>query len=154
MVERTGSGWGMGGILLAIILDQWTKWWFVAHQTQSWEVIPGFLSFDFVQNLGLAFGVSANKWVIVGISVILLLGLGWFMRSELLSGHYLTACAAALMAVGAVSNLVDRLRYGFVVDWIDVHHWSVFNLADTWITVGAAMIVIQYWMYERKKKSI
>lgn len=152
MVNRSWVAGIVGALLLAVGLDQWTKWFFVHHQDQTYQVIPG-LSFDFTRNYGLAFGLSANRWLIILLSLLLMGFLIWFAHTEWKNTHYLVACAALLMGVGAVSNVADRVRFGYVVDWISVQYWSVFNLADAWITVGAVLIVLQYWKHDYGKKT-
>lgn len=139
--------------MLAVGLDQWTKWFFVHHQERTYWLIDSALSFDFMRNYGLAFGLSANRWVIVVISILLMGFLLWFARAEWKNAHPLAAVAAVLMGVGALSNLVDRIRFGYVVDWISVQYWSVFNLADAWITLGAILIVINYWKHDYGKQA-
>lgn len=152
MVNRSWIA-GMGaGLIVAVITDQWTKWFFVNHKEVSYRLISEFLSLDFTRNYGLAFGLSAERWLIVIVSVLLMGFLIWFARTEWKNGHYLAGSAALLMGVGAVSNLVDRIRYGYVVDWINVQNWTVFNLADAWITLGAMLIVFQYWKHDDGKK--
>lgn len=152
MVERTRSIFGVVGIFLAIALDQWSKWWFVAHKTNVVTLIKNALTFEFTRNTGLAFGLSGNRWVIVLVSLVLLVFLLWFARTEWKNQHQLAAWASLLMGVGALSNLVDRIRFGYVVDWIDVHYWSVFNFADVWITLGAVLILVNYWRHDYGKK--
>lgn len=143
--------WGVG-IVLAFTLDQWTKWWFAKQPLGAIRLIPG-LSLDFTKNFGLAFGLSLNRWVIVALSVVLLVFLFWFGVTEWRNQHQLAAGASLLMCAGAMGNLVDRLRFGYVVDWINVEYWSVFNLADVWISLGAVLILIQYWKHDYGKKA-
>lgn len=155
MVDRTHAGVGAIGVILALVADQWTKWWFVGHKADVITLVKNVLTFEFVRNTGLAFGIGGNRWVIIVISILLLGFLLWFAHTEWNNDHHLAAWASLLMGVGALSNLVDRIRYGYVVDWIDVHYWSVFNLADTWITLGALLIVVNYWRHDYgKKKSV
>lgn len=152
MVNRSWVVGAVGGLLLAVGLDQWSKWFFINHQERSYGVISG-LSLDFTRNYGLAFGLSANRWMIIVISILLLGFLLWFAWAEWKNAHRLAAFAAVLMGIGALSNLIDRIRYGYVVDWISVQYWSVFNLADVWITLGALLIVVQYLRHDYGKKA-
>lgn len=152
MVNRTWVWGGVVGLSLAVVLDQWTKWFFLKHQDSTYWLVERGLSLDFTRNYGLAFGLTGNRWVIVLISTLLLGFLLWFAWTEWKNAHHLATFATMLMAVGAISNLVDRIRFGYVVDWISVQYWSVFNLADVWITLGAALIVIQYWKHDYGKQ--
>jgi len=114
------------------------------------ELVPGLLNLVHVGNRGVAFGLldSGSPWVLalliaVAVAVIAALGL-WLVR--LGPGSNGTRLALALILGGAIGNLIDRVRLGYVVDFVDVHWWNVyhypaFNVADTGITLGAALLI-------------
>ncbi len=124
--------------------DQWIKALVTRAMPpgSSVPVIDGILSLTHVQNHGVAFGLMAGIPPIVtmlaALTLVLLLAYnkGRQLRSRM------SAVGLALMAGGAVGNLLDRIRYGFVVDYIDVHVWPVFNLADAAIVAGAGLVVL------------
>ncbi len=143
-------------VLLALILglDIATK--YVVQQNmllyQSVPIIPGFLNFTYIQNPGAAFGFMANMphpWrsiffvtiSIVALVVIIVL----FVKSP--ADDYWNRTALILILSGAVGNLIDRLRFGAVVDFIDVYirswHWPAFNVADSAISIGVGMLIIE-----------
>jgi signal peptidase II len=148
VAERSlGAGlWQWGGLatvaLAAVFADQLTK--HIVTRTlaldQSEHVI-GPLSIHHVQNSGIAFGLfssaTAGVTVITGIAVVWMLV--FFARSG--SRHPVLPAALGLLIGGSVSNLVDRIRLGHVTDFIDVKYWPAFNLADSFIVIGVAILL-------------
>ncbi len=141
------------GLVIAgavIALDQLVKWWVVAVVMQPPRTIEltSFLNLVMTWNHGISFGlfageVQAMPIILVGVAVVVVAVLVvWLIRADRL------AAAVWLGAVigGAVGNVVDRVRVGAVADFIDVHvgawHWPAFNVADSAITVGVTLIVI------------
>ena len=132
----------MSGVILAA--DQLTKRLITASFApgHSVPVLPPLLSLTYVQNTGAAFGVlKGHQWFFIAISCVVIV---WILR-EFRRVHRMTRAsqwACALILGGAVGNLVDRLRLGYVVDFIDVHVWPVFNIGDSAITIGVALLVL------------
>ncbi len=137
--------------LLIIVLDQLTKSVAVQWLTlyQAVPVLPGF-NLILVHNTGAAFSFlsDAGGWqryfFIILTLVISLVMLVWLTR--LPAGKAILACALALVIGGAAGNLWDRLQYGYVVDFIEVYYdkwsWPVFNIADSAITIGAMLLIL------------
>lgn len=137
-----------------IIVDQATKYW-VATTLQSdgdIVVIRGLLNFSYTENRGIAFGMLNNgnvKWLLVVISICAILVVVYYlMRSA--SANRALHVSLALLAGGIGGNLIDRMRMGRVIDFIELyyrnHHWPVFNVADTAISVGAALLAIDLFL--------
>lgn len=144
------------GIALAaavISLDQATKW--LVHQGmelhQSIQIIPGLLNLHYVRNTGAAFGLLATPSpglrtaILAAFSVIAVGVILWvWVRNRVAPGLFI--CCLALILGGAVGNLIDRIRLGEVIDFVDVHwrshHWPAFNAADSAITVGVGLLII------------
>ena len=139
--------------ILIIVLDQITK--AIVRITlplqSSVTVIPGFMDFTHVRNTGAAFGIlnASNfpfKTVLIGvIAVGALVGVGMYAAS--LARHEIVArVGLALIIGGAAGNLIDRVVVGSVVDFVDVywqtHHFWAFNVADSAISVGAAVMIL------------
>ena len=132
---------------LVIALDQTTKAWVAAsfQPGMSRALLPGFFNLTYVQNTGIAFGLMRGEGLLVGLFVVALAmgaisyarGLDWSGWEPNLIGGWLCG--------GALGNLVDRSRLGYVVDFIDVHlglhHWPVFNVADSFICISVGWIV-------------
>ncbi len=105
-------------------------------------VISGLLSLTHVQNRGVAFGLLAGispiLMILVALTLVVLLSYNKGRRTW----SRATGVGFALMAGGAAGNLLDRIRFGFVVDYLDVHVWPVFNLADAAIVTGAGLVLL------------
>ena len=147
-----------GLILVIVALDQWSKW---AIKTsfnlyQSKPVIQDLLHFTYVTNDGMAFGLSfpGGKHVLL-IMTILLTGfiVGFLWKEK--NGHPLIKYGLALILGGAIGNLIDRLLYGKVVDFLDLmignFHWYIFNIADSSVTIGMILFIIHSVYIEQKK---
>lgn len=148
------TGYGMVATIAVgvVVLDQITKWF--VHQYmylhQSIPLIDGVLSLTYVRNSGAAFGLFADlPWAIrvpllVAVSVGALVVLVFILRS-LQSHERALRVALAGVVGGAIGNLIDRVRFGEVVDFVDVYwrdyHWPAFNVADSCITVGIAVLL-------------
>jgi len=124
------------------------------------DVLPGFFSFKLTENPGAAFG-ALGAWpaflVVIGlVAVLAIVGL----RKER-SKSYALAASLGLLLGGTVGNLVDRIRFGWVTDFLDLHitargrelSWPTFNLADVAITVGAILLVYHLLFVERQENA-
>jgi signal peptidase II len=147
-----------GLIVVIVALDQWSKW---AIKTsfnlyQSKPVIQDLLHFTYVTNDGMAFGLSfpGGKHVLL-IMTILLTGfiIGFLWKEK--NGHPLVKYGLALILSGAIGNLIDRLLYGKVVDFLDLmignFHWYIFNIADSSVTIGMILFIIHSVYIDQKK---
>jgi signal peptidase II len=137
--------------LAVLVADQWTKWLVEMHLPDhaSEPLVAGLLNLTHVRNTGVAFGLFAAQGMTGGSWLLTLLGLAaltavgvyfWFTPSR----DRLLLVALALVVGGAVGNLIDRVVAGAVTDFIDVyvglHHWPAFNVADSAISVGIALM--------------
>ena len=147
-----------GLIVVIVALDQWSKW---AIKTsfnlyQSKPVIQDLLHFTYVTNDGMAFGLSfpGGRHILL-IMTILLTGfiIGFLWKEK--NGHPLIKYGLALILSGAIGNLIDRLLYGKVVDFLDLmignFHWYIFNIADSSVTIGMILFIIHSVYIEQKK---
>lgn len=107
----------------------------------SVPVIPGFLAFTHVHNRGIAFSLIGGIPLLVPALIALTLLFLLFYNRSRWSRRPLTQSALALVSGGAIGNLIDRVRVGAVVDFIDVRVWPVFNLADLAVTAGAGLLI-------------
>ena len=126
----------------ALAADQVTKRIVSAALALGEEVhVAGPLSIHHVQNSGIAFGLfaSATLMVIVLTAVVVLWMVVFFARSG--ARHPVLPVALGLVVGGSLSNLVDRIRLGHVTDFLDLRYWPAFNLADTFIVVGVAVLL-------------
>jgi len=139
-----------GGV---VVLDQIVKLIALERLTLGVPVtvVPGLVSLTLVMNPGLAFGLLAGvalgwRWVVGLLSLLALAVLLRVALRILPSGGWREQAAIGLIFGGAVGNLIDRMRFGAVVDFVDVHfrgwHWPAFNVADSAITVGVAVLAL------------
>ena len=143
-------------VLAAAILvaDQITKWW-ALHGLRFGEAVPvisGFFSLTLVMNPGLAFGMLAGvpetfRWMVGLLSIGAVVILAVIAARLLPTGGPWTRLALGLIFGGAAGNLIDRLRFGAVVDYLDfywgAYHWPAFNVADSAITVGVTILAFR-----------
>ena len=136
---------------LVIALDQVTKYMVSIRMEEGdeFDVIRNLFAISYTKNPGIAFGMLNNgdvRWMLVAVSVIAVLVVGYYILRTPPSKKLLL-CSLALLAAGICGNLIDRVRIGRVIDFILLHYksyqWPVFNIADTAITIGAALMAIE-----------
>lgn len=147
-----------GGVFL---IDQATKAWAVQRLRfgDDISVISGFLNFAYAQNTGVAFSMfddhgDTGRWSLSVVAMIAgLLVVYFFWRTPRTDDRILGALA--LLLAGIAGNVTDRLRLGFVVDYIDVQfgswHYPTFNVADVAICVGAGLLILDMFLSKRKE---
>lgn len=159
------KNYGIFFITLALVagLDQLSKWYISSTMSlhASYPVIEGFFNITYIRNPGAAFGFLANaaplfrSGFLITVSVAAIVMILWYLARDRSVGVLLTA-ALALITGGAAGNLIDRVRFGNVVDFLDVYagtwHWPAFNVADSAISIGAVLLVVE--MFRRKKAGI
>jgi len=151
---------GLAVAAAVIIVDQISKWWILGFVMQPPQVIPLTPFFNLVLgwNRGISFGfLDSGGWLsawflplaAVAISAVLAV---WLYRVR----HLRAAVGIGLIIGGAMGNLIDRLQFGAVADFLDFYawgtHWPAFNLADSAITIGAAVLILDS-LFEKEKKS-
>ena len=161
---RTRFAWRAGYLLAAFVVfmaDQASKAWAVRALRFGDErvVIPGFFQFVYTENPGIAFGQlqeggSFGRWFFVVLAVLAALAvLYYFLRTPRNDDRVLGSCA--LLLAGILGNLTDRVRLGFVVDFIVMHagdyHWPTFNIADASICIGAVLLMFDLFFGNRKQ---
>jgi signal peptidase II len=147
----------ISGAMLA--LDQLTKWWIIYHVMQPPQVIEVTPFFNLVMgwNHGISFGMLSSvqelsTWLLPCIVLVIVAGLLiWLFRVNQLR----QAIGLGFIIGGAIGNLIDRVRFGAVADFLDFHvwgfHWPAFNVADSAITIGAAALILDC-LFEVEKK--
>lgn len=147
---------------LVLVLDQATKAWVQAsfRLYESVTVVKGLFHLTYVRNPGAAFGLFSRygedfrRPFFLAVTILALAAILLVVR-RLPPGRPWTVGALALIFGGALGNMVDRLRWGAVVDFLDVfwrtHHWPAFNVADSAITVGVTILVLIELFGKREK---
>lgn len=136
--------WMVGLVsLLIIILDQLTKW--LVRETVTAAIpLTSFLSLTNIQNTGIGFGLlQGYGWILTIVIVLIISTLLWYYPR--VPQELLPQITYAFIIGGAVGNLIDRLVFGKVTDFISFSFWPAFNVADMAITVGVIGLVVYYW---------
>ncbi|HEY0623014.1 signal peptidase II [Sphingomonas sp.] len=136
----------------------------IAYPGAVREILP-FFDLRFVANNGVSLGMLAAetewmRWALVAMTALIAAGVGWWMLREKNRGDLF---ALALVLGGALGNIVDRVRFGYVVDYADLHVWTpwnpewrpflVFNVADAAITIGVVILLIRALFVREKPKA-
>lgn len=148
--------------LLTIILDQSSKLAVDSFMQlyQSIPVLPYF-NLTYVHNTGAAFSFLSQaggwqRWFFAGLATMISIAIAIWLR-KLQKHEILLAIALSLILGGAVGNLIDRLAYGYVIDFLDVYygnwHWPAFNIADSAITLGVALMLAESFGLGQQKKA-
>ncbi len=147
--------------VVILVLDQASKLYIEANFRlgESVTVIENFFSITHVRNKGAAFGILADSSVripfFITVAVLACIGLLWYL-SRLREDQRFLQFSLSLVFSGAVGNLINRVRLGEVIDFLDVywrhHHWPAFNVADSAITVGVVLLLVDVWVEERRHK--
>ncbi len=136
--------------VVVIVLDQLTKAWIISglslQEVGRIPILPPTLNFSWVENTGVSFGLFGGgeaRWVLTIFSIVVSAGLAWW---ALKADRRLLVAAIGLVMGGALGNVIDRVRFGYVVDFIDfsgtgIFPW-VFNVADSAITVGVVLLIL------------
>jgi len=144
-----------------IVLDQWTKLHVMETMRlhESIPVIPNLFSITYIRNPGAAFGFlssssSSFRFVFFGITSVFALGLLGTILVRMPAEEWMGQLSVAGILGGAIGNLLDRLRYGEVIDFLDFYvngyHWPAFNIADSAITVGVCFLILHF-AFEKQK---
>lgn len=136
--------WMVGLVsMLIIILDQFTKW--LAREIIIEPItLTSFLSFTTIHNTGIAFGLfQGYGWIFTFVSIVIIVGLIYYYPK--ISEAWFPKLSYTFIISGAIGNLVDRIVFGTVTDFISFSFWPAFNVADTAITLGVIGLLIHYY---------
>lgn len=146
--------------VLVLILDQLSKIWIDSSMSlyQSIPVLPGF-SITYAHNYGAAFSFLSDaggwqRWFFAVLAASISIGIVVWLK-RLKPEETLSAISLSLILGGAIGNLIDRVVYGYVIDFLDVYyqawHWPVFNIADSAITVGVVFMIYESFTQNEQK---
>ncbi len=150
------SKW-LGLSALVVVLDQLSKYWISSSFTygESLYVVEIF-NLVLLHNTGAAFSFLSDaggmqRWLFSIIAILASVWILWLLRKH--QNQMLFALALSMILGGALGNLIDRVAYGYVVDFLDFHwnayHFAAFNLADSAITCGAILLIIEGFMEKK-----
>lgn len=161
--NTSGSGmitW-LGLALIILLADQFTKVLIVGNYALGDSTyVTNFFNVVRAHNTGAAFSFLANaggwqRWFFTGIGIVAAIFMVWMLKSH--PGQKLFSFAISLILGGAIGNVIDRLLYGYVVDFLDFHwkamHFPAFNIADSAISVGAVCLILDELLRVRRAKT-
>ena len=164
---RLSLRWRVGLLVIALVLlglDQYTKWLAMTHLQygESVSVFAPWLDWTLVHNSGAAFSFLNNSgglqhWFFSSVAIGAGIGLPIWLHRLAPSERVLSVALCCIWS-GAIGNLIDRLRFRYVIDFVHVHwkndwHYPVFNIADSAITMGAVLIVSHEFIQWRKTRN-
>lgn len=142
---------------IIVVLDQYTKWLVrsnlaLGESWSPWEWLAPYARIVYWKNTGVAFGLLQGMNVVfIVLASIVSLGIVYYFPTVSKS-DWLIRVALMLELGGAVGNLIDRITIGYVVDFVSLGNFPVFNVADSCITVGVFILLIGVWVQERREK--
>ncbi|HVD11902.1 MAG TPA: signal peptidase II [Gaiellaceae bacterium] len=154
LAARASQWVGLGAVVLAAIAaDQLTKL-IVSSQLEFDESlhVVGPFSIHHVQNSGIAFGLFSSATAVV--TALTAIAVAWMLLYFARSGarHPVLPVALGLLIGGSTSNLIDRVRLGHVTDFLDLRYWPAFNLADSFIVIGVAILFVALMLGETRPR--
>ncbi len=152
----------LGLAALVIALDQTAKLWIVSHfaYLESIQVL-GVFDLTLMHNAGAAFSFLSEaggmqRWLFTAIAVIAAVSITWLLRRH--ASEILFSLALSLILGGALGNLIDRIAYGYVIDFLlfhwNEHYFPAFNLADSAITCGAGLMIWESFMEKKHGSAV
>lgn len=126
---------------LVIVIDQATKYWIQSRMAygESWPIFTDIFHITYILNPGAAFGILENKtWFFIAVALVLLAGVAYLYPR--LPENMIVKLGTGLLVGGAIGNLIDRVRIGYVIDFFDFRIWPIFNVADICIVCGVACL--------------
>lgn len=126
-----------------LLVDRLVKKYFIENPSNSFggDFFYGVLKFNFAENYGIAFGIGLNNIIILILIFIALIIIIHALLKAYLEKDLILITSLTLIFAGAISNLIDRFTYGFVIDYIDLKYFTVFNIADAMITAGVIILL-------------
>ena len=141
-------------VFFLILADQAIKFLVVSYMKlgESIPVLAGIFHITYIENPGAAFGLFANQRVIFIVAAALVIAAACLMYRRLMNEKVIVRWGVALLLGGAAGNLIDRVRIGCVIDFLDFRIWPVFNIADIGICIGVALLMYALLFDKEKEK--
>jgi signal peptidase II len=140
---------------LIIILDQITKYLISLNFElgKSFFLIKDFFSITLIHNYGAGFGILQNqKFLLIGVTLLVLVAIIYYIKREYNNLTIFSYLGLLCIISGAIGNFIDRIIYGFVVDFIYFSFWPAFNIADISISIGVCLLIIDLVLHSKSKK--
>ena len=132
---------------LIVFFDQLTKFFIVKHfkVSQSLPILNNIFHLTFVKNTGAGFGILKGFSPFLILISLAVIGIIFYYYKQIKQNQILLQTIAAFVLGGTIGNLIDRINLGYVIDFLDFRIWPVFNIADSFVTIGIIGLVIYFW---------
>jgi len=143
-------------IAVSIIIDQITKYIVRTNMVlgESIPVIENVFHITYFRNSGAAFGILQGQTTLLTVlPIILIAAILFFLTAKTRENHFLLPLSLALICSGGIGNLIDRLRFGAVVDFLDFRVFPIFNVADSCVVIGCGLLIIYMFVFEKTEKT-
>jgi len=139
-----------------LILESLIKYYFILNKipSEGFYFFSGLLQIGKFTNPNIAFGLPLPQMITIILASIILILLGFLWWQSFLKKKLWQALAVSLIIIGALSNLLDRLLFGYVIDYLNIFIWPVFNLADVMIVIGVLIYILNEFKIIKKSKEV
>ena len=127
-----------------VLADQFTKFLAAKYWVVHIDIIDGFFKLMYSENTGIAFSIPVQYMLMIALNLALMILVIYLAIKELNLNSKLAILAVSLILGGGLGNIIDRLFHGYVIDFISIWKYPIFNLADVYVTIGVLSVVIFY----------
>ena len=133
--------------IIVVLVDQITKFLIKINfeLNQALPIIKSIFHLTYIQNTGAGFGILKSQTLILIFISLIVIGVILYYISSIKEKEKLLQILVGFVLGGTIGNLIDRLTYGFVIDFLDFQIWPIFNAADSFVTMGVIGLVIYLW---------
>ncbi|MBN1325800.1 signal peptidase II [Candidatus Falkowbacteria bacterium] len=137
--------------VILFVIELFIKYYLILNKIpkSGFYFFKGLLQIGFFTNINIAFGLPLPQIIIIVITFLILIALGFIWWLDLWKANLLGLLGLSLIILGALNNLLDRLIFGYVIDYINIFIWPVFNLADSMIVIGVIIYFINILLVKR-----
>jgi|TARA_Y100000034_G_C6754665_1_gene335700 signal peptidase II len=136
--------------LIIVLIDQIAKFLIKTNfqLNQNLPIVKNFFHLRYIHNFGAGFGILQQQtWILIFISITVI-GVIFYYLDRISDKEILPQIFVGFVLGGTIGNLIDRIAYGFVIDFLDFRVWPIFNFADSFVTIGVIGVIVYLWKKE------